>query len=360
MTMAIPVSVVANGARTPLGLRARPSAVALRAGISAVVEHPFMLDRSGNPVMGALDSQLDPRLMGAERLLALAEGALVEACASLGPKTTRRSRLPLYLSLPEVRPGFSARDVEAVRTGLLRMKELPFQFTEVNTLAGGHAAGLSALAMAAEQFEHGAFDLCVVGGVDSYFQPETLGWLDANRQLAGPISRSGFVPGEGAAFCLLKAGDVYQREGHEALPRLRAVAMGQESNRIKTNTICIGEGLAATVQDVMRGVSAPHKGIDAIICDINGERYRGEEWGFACLRLSQYLADPTSYVSPADGWGDMGAASGPLFVMLACQATPAGNNGSRTLLWASSEAGLRAAAVLETAGIHQEATSTWG
>ncbi len=57
--------------------------------------------------------------------------------------------------------------------------------------------------MATEQIQQGAFEACLVGGVDSYFHPDTMEWLDANRQLAGAVSRSGFVPGEGAGFCLL-------------------------------------------------------------------------------------------------------------------------------------------------------------
>ena len=45
----------------------------------------------------------------------------------------------------------------------------------------------------------------------------------------------------------------------------------------------------------------------------------------------------------------MGAASGPLFAMLACQAFARGySNGPRTMLWASSEGGRRGAAVLES------------
>jgi len=43
----------------------------------------------------------------------------------------------------------------------------------------------------------------------------------------------------------------------------------------------------------------------------------------------------------------MGAASGLLFAMLACKANAGGYaKGTRTLLWASSEGGLRAAGVL--------------
>ena len=75
---------------------------------------------------------------------------------------------------------------------------------------------------------------------------------------------------------------------------------------------------------------------------------RGEEWGFVCLRLPSLFDDPTGYHSPADSWGDMGAASIPLFGMLACEAALRGSaRGPRTMIWASSERGLRGAVLLE-------------
>jgi 3-oxoacyl-[acyl-carrier-protein] synthase-1 len=341
--------VVTNGARTPLGLRAASSAAALRAGISAMAKHPFLLDRSGKPLLAALDRQLDPGLMGPARLLALAESALREACAPLHAPGAPGIPLPVYLGLPEFRPGFAESDAEAVRVGLLRMTGLPFQLREVKVFPQGHAAGLSALATAAEQIRQGAFETCLIGGVDSWFHPDTLGWLDANRQLAGAVSRSAFVPGEGAGFCLLQTEPACRRLGWKVLARVVAVAVGKEAKLIKTSDLCFGEGLATTVRDAVSGFRREGERINAVICDVNGERYRGEEWGFVCLRLSQHFDDPTAYLSPADCWGDTGAASSPLFAMLACQAAARGYaKGPHTLVWASSEGGLRGAAVLET------------
>jgi len=131
---------------------------------------------------------------------------------------------------------------------------------------------------------------------------------------------------------------------------VRTVTLGQETKTIKTNGICLGEGLTKTVQ---AAVGSPFEGsvINSVICDINGERYRGEEWGFVSLRLSHCFEDVTAYLSPADSWGDTGAASVPLFAVIACQAVQRGyGKGPRTLLWASSEGGLRGAALLETLG----------
>ena len=50
------------------------------------------------------------------------------------------------------------------------------------------------------------------------------------------------------------------------------------------------------------------------------------------MRLSQFFDDPTAYHSPAECWGDMGAASGSLFAMLACRASVRGySKGPRSM-----------------------------
>ena len=222
---------------------------------------------------------------------------------------------------------------------------------DVKSFTAGHAAGLVALGTATEQIQQGAFDACLIGGVDSYFQPETLEWLEENRQLAGTDTRSAFVPGEGACFCLLMSEPARKWLGSDGSVRVCSVSHGKETKLIKTDEVCLGEGLTATVRDAVRFLQPPDQRINDIICDINGERYRGEEWGFVCLRLNPYFDDPTSYRSPADCWGDMGAASGPLFAMLVHQSAKRGYaRGPRTLLWASSEGGFRGAAVLEILG----------
>jgi 3-oxoacyl-[acyl-carrier-protein] synthase-1 len=137
--------------------------------------------------------------------------------------------------------------------------------------------------------------------------------------------------------------------GLASLARVQNIAIGREANLIKSSDLCFGVGLTNVVESVVAGLPTAGATIDAVICDINGERYRGEEWGFVCVRLSQYFDDPTGYDSPAACWGDMGAASAPLFAMLACRAAARGYaKGPRTLVWAGSEGGLRGAAVLET------------
>ncbi len=347
------VTIVATGARTPLGFQAAPSAAAIRAGISAIKDHPFMIDRTGEPMPGAIDSFLDPALFGPDRFIALAETALKETCAPLALSMRPLLKLPLYLGLPEIRPGFTVKDAQMIQSRLANVEGLPLDISDLKVFTKGHAAGLLALAAANEQIQKGVIEACLVGGVESYFQPDTMEWLNENRQLAGADARSAFVPGEGAGFCLVMGTKACKRWGLPVLARVVSIGVENETKLIKTSDICLGEGMTAAVRNAVKPLSLPEERINHITCDINGERYRGEEWGFVCLRLSQYFDDPTAYLSPADRWGDMGAASGPLFVMLACQAAVRGYaKGPRVLLWTSSEGGLRTAAVLafETAG----------
>ena len=82
--------------------------------------------------------------------------------------------------------------------------------------------------------------------------------------------------------------------------------------------------------------------------DINGERYRAEEWGLAILRTATWFRDPAGYIAPASQWGDLGAATGTALAMLAAAAWKRGYaRGPLAMLIAGSEAGLRAAVVLE-------------
>jgi 3-oxoacyl-[acyl-carrier-protein] synthase I len=342
------IHIVATGARTPLGLHAAASAAAYRAGIGAAREHPFLIDRAGDPLTAALDRGLDPRLTGHPRWLALSDTALREACSIMGGRSHERCRLPVLLALPEIRPGFSEYDALAIRTGMMSRAGLPVEISDVIVSMKGHAGGLALLAVAAEQMRQGAMEMCLVGGVDSYFDPDTIEWLDNHRQLVGKVSRSAFVPAEGAAFCLLMTEAARAQFGLTALATLRTVAVGRESKVIKSDDICLGEALTDVVKRASSHLARPSETINTVICDINGERYRGEEWGFVCLRAGGYFDDPTAYWSPADAWGDTGAASGPLFAMLACAAADRGYaTGPRTMLWAGSEQGLRAAAILD-------------
>jgi 3-oxoacyl-[acyl-carrier-protein] synthase I len=337
------VLLVSTGARTPLGRDAAASAAAYRAGINAAGDHPFLVDRSGDPMPAALDSELDADLAAPGRLCALASSALAEACEPLLGAGSY-VELPLMLALPELRPGFSRRDGGSVCRHLQEMELGPVRISSLHVPVQGHAAGVAALAMGAAKVRTGEWPMCLVGGVDSYMQPETMEWLDDNRQLMGVVARSGFIPGEAAGFCLLANEDTCARRGLQALASVFPGGMAQEPMPIKGKEVSLGLGMTEAVAAAMPEASCL---VDDVYCDQNGERYRGEEWGFVCLRLGGRFRNPTDYHAPADCWGDVGAASGTLFAMLACQAAQRRYaQGPLALLCAGSEGGLRSALVI--------------
>jgi 3-oxoacyl-[acyl-carrier-protein] synthase-1 len=346
MAGALQIDVVATAARTPLGLRSAPCAAALRAGINRLGEHPSLLDRLGNPMVAALDAKLDPTMTANDRLVTLAQHGLAELSETLGE--AKAPRIPVWLALPEIRPGFAERDAAEIQACVQRTTGLAFELGPVQVFPRGHAAGVLALEAAATHMMNGADEFGIVGGVESYFHPDTMNWLDGHRQLAGEDGRSSFVPGEGAGFMMLSAHRAHLRYRLDALASVASFGTAFERNLIKTGELCLGEGLTTAVGNAVRGLGQGER-VNDIVCDINGERYRAEEWGFVALRLAGHFDDAASYHSPAGSWGDMGAASIPLFTMLACQAAARGYaKGPRTMVWASSEQGVRGAVVLET------------
>jgi 3-oxoacyl-[acyl-carrier-protein] synthase-1 len=127
---------------------------------------------------------------------------------------------------------------------------------------------------------------------------------------------------------------------------LIATCSAIEPNRIKSDTICVGQGLSQVFAKTLAALGDDTP-VDNMICDMNGEPYRANEYGFAVLRSPGRFADESDPHTPADCWGDVGAASGPLFAVLAAYAAHKRyDTGPVTFLWASSESGLRAGALV--------------
>lgn len=348
------VCVVGVGARTPLGLNGPSTAAAVRGAISAIREHPFMIDKAGERMSVAIDPVLPPEIANTDRMYQFADAAMEEALRPLMQSRVQGVSLPIIVGLPEERPGYSAASGDKLVRQLAISQNGPFQFTHGMALHEGHAAGLMAIEKAAEFIQMGQTTWCLAGGVDSYMNADTLEWLDDGGQLMSAENRSGFPPGEGAGFLLLASTAAAAKWKLPILAWIVATATAHEEKRIKTETICIGEGLTAAIQGVIEKLSLPGEKINTAYCDMNGERYRSEEFTFTLLRTQLAFVDAIDNVTPADCWGDVGAASGPLFANLAIASGLRGYaRGPLPLLWASSECGKRSATVLHLSVPHQ-------
>jgi 3-oxoacyl-[acyl-carrier-protein] synthase I len=308
-----------------------------------------MIDTAGEPMRVAIAPWLDVSVEGIERFQALLFPAIDDTLLPIEERAPRGFRVGLSLGLPAPRPGLPQHLDKILKRAM--SDRYRARFVGVAAFPNGHAAGLVGLDAAFRSLGDGALDACVVAGVDSYIASETLEWLEGNDQLhgAGPHNNAwGFIPGEGAGAVLLATARGSDALQLQPLASVRSVGLGMERNRIKTETVCIGEGLTRAFQAALSDLAEWEK-ITDVYCDMNGEPYRADEYGFACLRTKECFVSASDFVAPADCWGDVSAATGPLCTALAViAAQKAYANGELAFVWTSSEGGERASALLES------------
>ena len=340
------VEVVAIGARTPVGLSAASSAAAVRAGISRYAEYPF-IDARGERVVVAADRLLETRLEGQERLMPMAESVLEELETQLGEKILYGGRLSVLLALPETRPGFSEGDAAWVVEFLAARFRAKTSKARVELAGRGHAGVIRAVEQAMGECSESRDNLFLVLGAESYHHADTFMWLERGRRFAQPGVRSGFTPGEGAGGLALMSAGLRRRLSLPQLAIVRGARTAQEARLRDSETGSFGVGMTQAVQGAVAGLDLPHESVDDVYTDINGERYRSEEWGFVALRAPMAWKTP-GYKAPSDCWGDVGAASGALGSVLAIQAFARRYaRGPRALVMAGSDSGLRGAMLLQ-------------
>jgi 3-oxoacyl-[acyl-carrier-protein] synthase I len=296
----------------------------------------------------AREPTLDPMLQGAERFGWLAGPARAEALSPLARHPVGSRSMHTLIGLPEPRPGLPT-GIEDLLGHLAADAVNPDDSRHAIFLPDGNAAGLLAMKEARTILHRGRDRFCLVGGIDSYMSAASLEWMDEQGMLKSSANRNGFPPGEAAGFCLLTTGATAVELGLPVLGWLETLGSAREGCPIRTPTICVGQGLSEAIKQATAPLRLPEERIDNSICDLNGEPYRSEEFALTVLRTQKAFVDATRFVTPADCWGDVGAASGPLFANLAVASAQRGYaKGPRTLIWASSEGGDRAAVVVFT------------
>lgn len=341
-------AVVGVGARTPLGLSAPAAAAAVYAGISATARHAFMLDQAAAPMMVCADALLDPGAVMEDRLTTMAASAALESAQVLIDAGVDPGELPLVLALPETRPGLVASAGHHVEDAVrLALTSRGLSLGQGVWCNDGHAGGVLALQEGVRRIVTGQADHCLVGGVDSWLVPETLEWLDAQERLHSDTCIWGFCPGEAAGFCLLASPTSPLLSQRPALLDILMLATAREPKAANAGGVCIGEGLTAAFHGALAGLAGGQR-VAHTLCDMNGEVWRADEYGFAVLRTTEHFTDEADYNAPATSWGDVGAASVPLLLgLVATVARRPYARGPRTLLASSSLGNLRGAVLVE-------------
>lgn len=268
------IALLAHGLASPLG-PADIAGPALAAGLSRAerIAHAPVLGvgEDAAPAVGhaVLDGD-DDHAGRCRRLLQLARD-------ELGP--CRPDAVLLCRPLPD-----------PLRWGPDGMPDLPAD----EQFALGHAGPAAALRRAEELIAARTCSRVLVAAVDSLLDPLSLAWLAADDRLRGPETPDGIAPGEAAACWLVGPADP------AALAQLSA---GHQP-----------AGPRSAVVDAERWLLAASDVADGRDwVDLNGEPRRARAWGHVAHRLGR-----SGESTPADGWGDLGAAT---LLAMGCVAT---------------------------------------
>lgn len=325
------VFVLSVGAQTPVGRTALKAAAAVRCGISAYQEHEFMIDRRGEPMVVAQADWLPPAMLLQDRMVHFATNSLREALSGL-EKLIGHDPFPVLFTLSA-----TTLTEELARESIAQQVLKKLSNVGMNVrgtiLTEGNAIGALAIQRGADWLRQGKGSVVAIVGVDSQLSPETLESIDFAGRLHSVNNSWGFTPGEGAGAVVLTTGGELNRLQAIPLAQLAACSIGKESKLLGTKTVCIGEGLT----EAFRGSLSEENQVAHSYCDLNGETYRADEFGFAVCRTREGFKDAGSFTAAAECWGDVGAATVPLQVALATSAWSRGYaKGASVFCWSSS------------------------
>jgi len=376
------IAVTGLGMVGSLGTDSVTCAAAFRAGLSGAKELGgfLVLNQQENTYQSICAHQVPFPTEGFEglgRLVRLGWGALQDLLAQDDIRKENNKRTGVILALRDYRrPKENLPDVDVTpvhqeatipHTGEFERKDfvqrmgkqlfqklsklVSWRFPEpsLEIIDAGHAGVCSAIHTAMQGLRTGVHDRYLVGGIDSFLNRESLGWLAENYLMKTEELPSGMQPGEAGTFMILEK---YRTACARKAPIggvISATSVGFEQENLFVGRPCRGEGLVTVLSDVFAKMSKEASGVRWIITDQNGEVYRASEWGNALVRLLPKYSEMQNAKIwfPATSFGDTGAASGGVAV---CQAIRAfGRNyaiTSTATVTSSSPWGERAALVV--------------
>ena len=274
------------------------------------------------------------RQQRSQRMLGLAIAALNEILPSC-PDTA----LPLFLAGPE---SVHSTAIDGYFLSLISMafpNRIDHQSSRL--IATGRPVGLEAVDLAYRYLSQTGATSVLVGGVDSLIDLRTLGALASEARISSLGITDGFTPGEGAAFILLSA-----RKNAESFAVVREPGIASESGHRYSKEPYRGEGMANAFRQALNNYNGPP--VDTIFSAMNGESFGTKEHGVAVIRNQQHLSPTFKLEHPADCFGDLGAAIGPILIGLAANDLRSKRTQRTALVCCSAEQETRAACALTT------------
>ncbi|GAK72629.1 hypothetical protein G6L37_33200 [Agrobacterium rubi] len=184
-------------------------------------------------------------------------------------------------------------------------------FSSVSLLSGGDTIALYEVAKALKELRDENGGGLIVGALDSFMDAELLDMLAVNGRLFSRGNPHGLIPAEAAVLVMLELpGEL--RQALPVLGTMRSVFTGFERENLLAPDGVIGRGLAKPLRQAFETFSPAR-----FLVDLNGERWRSEDLGFALSGArvpDKLLAD---FETPIAFTGDCGAANSLIMATVA-------------------------------------------
>lgn len=319
-------TIVAVGARCPLGLNSLQVTTAARAG-KIEVRESALRDKRDRAVGTCRARFLPEEVTGIERLLRLGAPALREAGRALA------GAAPMVLGIAEAeRPDVDATIAAELAPRLSQVSEVAVDLERSSVVRAGNASFVIAMESALGLIAEGA-PAVILGCVDSLVNEAAIAWLDAAHRLHAEGTEDGIIPSEAAAFVLLLAGD----DGAARALRPNAMAAPMASVRFARSgrdpSALDPEGpiLAEVMTELVRGALAALRSPPGWLFTDLDEMHRVREWSRVELRCHPVFED-ADHVRVPDLFGDIGAAMGAIAAAHACRSWSLGAAPSGAML----------------------------
>lgn len=336
------LSVLACGAVTSVGLSAEASCAAIRCGLTNPTTTRFM--DSGGEWLVAYETPLTGH-RGRSKLMAMCLEALHECLAGISQQDW--SSIALIVCLAEsTRPGGVTHAATEFLADLQREAGCKFSADSV-VIAGGRVGVAVALQRARLLLDQNRVTDVVVVGADSLIEWQTLRALEPQGRLCTNRNSNGFIPGQAA--CAVRLGTYDAAAGMH----VEGIGFGEEPAPIDSERPSRADGLTAAIKAAFldAGGAAPEP--DFRISGMSGEQFFFKEAAVAASRALRYRTEQLELWHPADCVGEVGAAVGPLLLVVAHAAYTKGYAvGPRALLHLSNDTGERAAIVVRQGTAH--------
>lgn len=350
---AVPLTGI--GMMTSVGFGAYPACAAIRAGIVRMRELDKDQGPAGRPIwkpplIGSPLKGLTDGYFGLGRWTRMCVDGLRDLMANARLGVQELEHAGIFLGLPSVgRVGSSPECLQQFAARIAQWLQVPGLRSRIRFYPEGHASAVKALQEAVMQMQQGRLTRAVIGGVDSLVEPERLTQLFTDGRLKTDEHPIGLIPGEASAFFLVESPVQARRRKAEVLAWLEMPSMAHEPVSPASGQPCNGLGLGQAISTTLAGLTdrGTHTGL--ILCDLNGELYRAEEFSKMVPRVLHHLQQPWRLWHPADCIGDTGAASSAISVCVGARALARGY--ARTndvLVCASSDEGLRGSVYLRS------------